>query len=99
MIAAKFNENNPGWRRSRACLNDMAGLAKKRSIRLIVIPFPELGALHQEPYPFRSYVKTVCDAARAQSADCVDVVSTLKGATIMLRVNIIDLHPSADVYS
>ncbi len=99
MIAAKFNENNPGWRRSRGCLNDMVGLAKMRSIRLIVIPFPELGAIHQEPYPFRSYVKTVCDAARAQGAECVDVVPTLKDANIRLRVNRIDLHPSAEVYA
>jgi hypothetical protein len=99
MIAAKFNENNPGWRRSRGCLNDMVGLAKLRSIRLIVIPFPELGAIHQEPYPFRSYVKTVCDAARAQGAECVDVVPTLKDANIRLRVNRIDLHPSAEVYA
>jgi hypothetical protein len=99
MVAGKFNESNPGWRRSRACLNNMVGLAKTRSIRLIVIPFPELGGIDQEPYPFRSYVKMVCDAARAQGAECVDVVPALKDANIRLRVSRVEQHPSAEVYA
>lgn len=98
MLARKFNDDNPGWRRSRACLHSFAELAKERSIRVTVIPFPELLGLKESPYPFEAYVQTVCEAARAEGAACVDVVPALERATYPLRVSSVEHHPSAEVY-
>ena len=97
-LARKFNETNPGWRRSEACLADIARLAKAHSVRLIVVPFPVLNGLKAHPYPFAQYIQTVCQAARKQGAECVDVVPALENAQIPLRVSSVEHHPSAAVY-
>ncbi len=98
MLARKFNDGNPGWRRSRGCLRSFVELAKARSIRVIVIPFPELLGLKENPYPFEGYVRMVCEAARAEGAACVDVVPALEHPTYQLRVSSVEHHPSAEVY-
>lgn len=98
MLARKFNDRNAGWRRSRGCLHSFVALAKERSIRVTVIPFPELLGLRENPYPFEAYIQTVCDAARAEGAACVDVVPALEPPTFPLRVSAVEHHPSAEVY-
>ncbi len=98
MLARKFNYGNPGWRRSRGCLHSFVELAKEQSIRVIVIPFPELLGLKENSYPFEGYVRTVCVAARAEGAACVDVVPALEHPTYQLRVSSVEHHPSAEVY-
>jgi GDSL-like lipase/acylhydrolase family protein len=98
MLARKFNDGNPGWRRSRGCLHSFVALAKERSIRVMVIPFPELLGVKESPYPFAGYVRTVCEAARADGAACVDVVPALEHPTYPLRVSGVEHHPSAEVY-
>ena len=98
MLARKFNDANPGWRRSRGCLHSFVELAKERSIRVTVIPFPTLRGFKENPYPFEGYVRTVCEAARAEGAACVDVVPVLQHPTYPLRVSSVDPHPPAEVY-
>ena len=73
-----FVDSNPGWRRSKACLAAFVTLALHRSMRMIVIPFPTLAGLDVSEYPFRSYVDTVCNAARAAGAECFDVTPALR---------------------
>jgi hypothetical protein len=80
------------------CLADMISLAKAQSIRLVVIPFPILQGLAIKPYPFEMYTKAICDAARTDGAECLDVVPALQDLEIRLTVSQTERHPSADVY-
>lgn len=98
ILASKFDETNPGWRRSRACLADLISFARMQSIRIIVIPFPVLGGLPEKPYPFGGYIETVCNAARAEGAECLDVIPVLQQSDIRLTVSRVEDHPSAVVY-
>lgn len=98
LLAKKFNEGNPRWKQSRACLAGLIDLARERSIRMIVIPFPELRGFKERPYPFTGYIQAVCDAARADGAECLDVVPILQPRGIRLRISNVETHPSADVY-
>ena len=64
---------------------------------MIVIPFPVLDGLDQEPYPYADYIKAVCDAALGEGAECLDVAPALKDTAIRLTVSQVENHPSADV--
>ena len=97
-LAAKFGEGSPGWARSRACLSELVSLARERSIRAIVLPFPVLFGIDTKPYPFRAYVETTCTAARAAGAECIDVVPALQGHGPRLTVSDVEHHPSPYVY-
>jgi len=99
ILARKYDENYPGWKRSKACLADLASLAKAQSIRVIVIPFPTAGGLRYKPYPFAGYIKTVCAAAQADDAECLDVVPSLQDPLLRVTVSNIENHPSAEVYA
>lgn len=98
ILTREFHEGNPRWRRSRACLAELISLARARSIRIIVVPFPVLGGLAEKPYPFEGYITTVCEAARAERAECLDVVPILQHPGIRLTISSVETHPSADVY-
>jgi hypothetical protein len=98
ILATKFNERNPGWRKSRACLIDLIHLARARSVRIMVIPFPPVSGLREKPYPFAGYITTVCDVARAEGVLCVDVVPAIQQPPgIRLVVSTSESHPSAQV--
>jgi hypothetical protein len=98
-LSAKFSENNPGWVRSKSCLAEMIALAQSRSVRLIVISFPVLSGINEEPYPFGDYIQTICNAVRANGVECLDVVPALQSSKIRLTVSTIEKHPSAEVYA
>jgi GDSL-like Lipase/Acylhydrolase family len=98
MLATKFSEHNPGWQRSKACLKDLVALAQSRSIRVIVIPFPIPGLLNEKPYPLNHYIESVCKAAEANKAACLDVVPSLQQSDMKLTVSSVEDHPSAEVY-
>jgi len=97
-LAARFGEGSPGWERSRACLGELVSLARGRSIRVIVLPFPVLFGIDTKPYPFRAYVETTCGAARAAGAECLDVVPALQGHGPRLTVSDVEHHPSPYAY-
>ncbi len=97
VLTKKFEEGSPGWRKSRACLADLISLARANSIRIIVIPFPVMSGLSEKSYPFAGYIKSVCDAARAEGAECLDVVPALQDPGIQTMVSNVESHPSADV--
>jgi hypothetical protein len=98
ILAKTFTESNPGWRASRSCLGDIASLTQSYDIRLIVIPFPVLAGVSAKPYPFAGYVQTVCDAAKALGAECLDVFPVLSQANFPLIVSSVERHPSAAVH-
>ena len=77
---------------------ELTSLARAQSIRVIVIPFPMLAGLAEKPYPFYGYIRTVCDAAQAEGAECLDVVPVLQQLEAPMTVSIIENHPSSHVY-
>lgn len=97
-VDRKFEATNPAWQRSRAYLTKLIVLAHAHSIRVIVLPFPVLSAISEQPYPFQKYVRAVCDAARAVGAECVDSVPVLQHSNFRLTVSKVEDHPSAQVY-
>ncbi len=101
VLMEKFRESSPGWKRSRACLGGLTALARAHTVRLITIPVPILGGggLSERPYPFKDYITTVCQAARAEGSECLDVVPELQRPGIQLTVSKIDPHPSGAVYA
>ncbi|MGH9967697.1 MAG: SGNH/GDSL hydrolase family protein [Pyrinomonadaceae bacterium] len=98
ILTKKFDEGSPGWVRSKACLADLISLARANSIRIIVIPFPVMSGLTEKSYAFAGYIKSVCDAARAEEAECLDVVPALQDPGMRSTVSRVENHPSADVY-
>ena len=98
MVTRRFDSANPSWGRSKACLAEMISLARAKSIRMVVIPFPVLRGIQIKPYPFAVYTKVICDAARTHGAECLDVVPDLQDLEIRLTVSRTEQHPSADVY-
>ena len=98
LVARKFMAGNPGWERSRACLKALLATASDHSIKLVVIPFPVLGGLDANPYPFQGYIEAVCGVVRVAGAECLDLVSLVRDPALRLRVSAVETHPSADVY-
>ena len=96
-IARRFSGGYSGWRRSKACLADLASLSRTQSIRLIVIPFPPMASLREKPYPLAPYIKAVCDAATVAGVECLNVLPALQDPHLQLTVSHIDQHPSAGV--
>lgn len=94
-LSRRFAADSVGWKQSRACLAHMATLAQERSIRTIVVPFPELHGFRETPYPYQDYVRTICNAAQSVGAECFDMVPAIEGATFPLTVSPQDSHPSA----
>ena len=76
----------------------MISLARARSIRIVVIPFPVMGGIAETPYPFGRYIATVCEAARIEGAECLDIVPALQQLRARLTVSNVENHPSAAVY-
>ena len=99
LLSRRFDDSNPGWRASRACLVGIARLARAHSIRLIVLPFPQLFGLSQMPFPFRAYIDTICAVAKSAGAECLDVVPSLQVAELRLWVSVVERHPSAEVHA
>lgn len=97
-MKTKFQPGSPGWIRSRSCLAALIASAQAAQIRVIVIPYPVLTDVNQRPYPFAGYIDTVCQAARANGAECLDVLPVLQRLGPPLRVSNLDPHPSAQVY-
>lgn len=97
VLAQRFSANYSGWRKSKACLADLISLARKQSIRFIVIPFPPMAGLSENPYPFESYITAVCDEANAATVECLNVVPALQDPRLRLTVSHIEKHPSAEV--
>ncbi len=97
-LEKSFDESSAGWQASKACLSDLASLTHSNGIRLIVIPFPVLGGFDQKPYLFHKYIATVCNAATAAGAECLDVVPAIGEAKIPLTVSAVEQHPSAQVF-
>lgn len=98
-MAERFRDDYPGWRRSRDCLAALGALARRHSVRLLVIPFPPPVGLRVEPYPFAPYVRAVCEAAVAAGAECLDVVPALRDPALVLTVSHVERHPSAAVHA
>ncbi len=48
---------------------------------------------------YEDYNTTVCQAARAEGSECLDVVPELQRPGIQLTVSKIDTHPSVAVYA
>ena len=97
VLERKFQNSNPRWLQSRSCLAQLVSIARTNGMRTIVIPFPVLRGIHEEHYPFRAYIQTVCSAAREAGAECLDVVPLLRRLDAPLRVSNVDPHPSAVV--
>jgi len=97
ILTRKFTEGSGGWDRSKACLRQLVSLARRHSVRMIVVPFPVLGTV-VEPYPFKDYIAAICEAARASEAECLDVVPALAKSGIRFTISSVETHPSADVY-
>jgi hypothetical protein len=98
LLAEKFDEDNPRWQRSKTCLADLVSLAREHSMKIVVIPFPVLSGLQEEPYPLGAYIRTVCDAARETGAECLDIVHLLRQPGMPLSISNVETHPSAEVY-
>lgn len=94
-----FDESSAGWQASKRCMSDLAELTRSNGIRLIVIPFPVLGGFDQMPYLFHKYISTVCNAAIAAGAECLDVVPVIEEAKVPLMVSAVEQHPSAQVFA
>jgi hypothetical protein len=94
-----FDDSSAGWQASKACMSDLATLTRSNNIRLIVIPFPVLGGFDQKPYLFHKYISTVCNAAVAAGAECLDVVPAIGEAKIPLMVSAVEQHPSSQVFA
>ena len=74
----KFAEASPGWQKSQSSLVDLISLARARSIRTIVIPYPLPSGLREQPYPFQFYIDAVSRTAKAAGAECLDVIPILQ---------------------
>ena len=98
LLDGKFDDSNPGWENSKACLINFISLARTQSIQTVVIPFPVPDGLDQEPYAYQGYISAICDVARAEGVDCLDVVPALRDQRIHLTVSSVESHPSAAIY-
>lgn len=98
-VTQRFSEDYPGWRRSKACFAALVSLTRRKSIRLIVIPFPPMAGLRDTPYPFDRYIRAVCNEAHAAGVECLNVVPALQDPRLRLYVSNIEMHPSAEVYA
>ena len=98
-LTMKFAEANPGWKKSQSSLVDLISLARARSIRTIVIPYPLPSGLREKPYPFQFYINAAFETAKAAGAECLDVIPMLQDPSIRLTVGPVEPHPSAQVYA
>lgn len=98
ILTEKFDDDNPRWKISKSYLSKLISIAKDNSIRIIVIPFPELSGLDSETYPFEEYIRKVCGVARENGVECLNVVPVLQHTDIQMRVSSVEHHPSAEVY-
>lgn len=84
---------------ARTSLIDLIFLARARSIRTIVIPFPPAYGLRVQPYPFQVYITAVSETAKAAGAECLDVVPLPQQPSIRLTISNVETHPTAEVYA
>lgn len=95
LLSRKFAPESVGWKLSQGCLTHMVTLASERSIRTVVVPFPDMHGFRETPYPYREYLQTICHAAHDAGAECFDIAHAIEGATFPLTISPEDSHPSA----
>lgn len=87
-----YSDANPGWRASRAALDEIARLAERRGTRLLVMIFPILEFFDEYPYSFAHSAVAAAVDGRAQLLDLLPYLSGLRGEETW--INSVDPHPN-----
>lgn len=92
----EYSDANPGWHETRAGLREIAALAERQGIRLLVMLWPILEFFDNYPYRFAHEAVTAAVAGRAEVLDLLPALSGLGDKEAW--VNPTDPHPKPAVH-
>ena len=88
-----YQENLPGWLVAQSTLKELANYCKARSIKLVVVNYPELHQL--SPYPFQDITRLVASKVDTLGVPFLDLLPSVeKQKPQSLWVTKTDSHPN-----